>query len=257
MSSSQNAKLTKQQRRDAAREQARKLREAQQRREKRNRLLIIVGALVFIAIVIAAIISIVVAANRAPLEGVDDQPSAATEEGAIPVGADGVGSTNEGAPVVDVYLDYLCIYCAQFEATNGADLEELAESGEATVNYRPIAYLTQNSDFSVRGANALAVVAEDAPEQFTAFNMELFAAQGEGATPLSDEQIAQAGLDVGVPQDVVDSFTDGRFNDWVSAASEQASNDDVRGTPTIHINGEEFLDWQVEGSLVQAVRDAA
>ena len=96
MSSSQNAKLTKQQRRDAAREQARKLREAQQRREKRNRLLIIVGALVFIAIVIAAIISIVVAANRAPLEGVDDQPSAATEEGAIPVGADGDSLANMG-----------------------------------------------------------------------------------------------------------------------------------------------------------------
>src|SRR5690625_3629488 len=100
MSSSQNAKLTKQQRRDAAREQARKLREAQQRREKRNRLLIIIGVIVFIAIVVAAIVSIVVAANRAPLEGVDERPSVATEDAAFPVGADGVGSVNDGAPEI-------------------------------------------------------------------------------------------------------------------------------------------------------------
>ena len=257
MSSSPSAKLNKQERRDAAREQARKLREAQKRREKRNRLLIIVGAVVFIGIVAAALISIIVAANRAPLEGVDDQPSLATEAGAFQVGADGVGTTNGDAPVVDVYLDYLCIYCAQFESLNGTALEELAESGEATVNYRPIAYLTQNSDFSIRGANALAVVAEDSPEHFTAFNMELFAAQGEGATALSNEQIAQAGLDVGVPQEVVDTFADGRFSDWVVGASEQASADGVQGTPTILIDGEEFRGWQAEGALAQAVREAA
>jgi len=259
MSSSQNAKLTKQQRRDAAREQARKLREAQQRREKRNRLLIIIGVIVFIAIVAAAIVSIVVAANRAPLEGVDEQPSVATEDAAFPVGADGVGSVNDGAPVVDVYLDYLCIYCAQFESINGADLDELADGGEATVNYRPVAFLTANSDFSVRGANALAVVAEDSPEHFTDFNMELFAAQGEGATPLSDEQIAQIGLDVGVPQDVVDTFTDGRFNDWVVAATEHAAGEGVGGTPTVLIDGEELEPgvWQNPGALAQTIRDAA
>lgn len=80
-----------------------------------------------------------------------------------------------------------------------------------------------------------------------------------GATPLSDEQIAQVGLDVGVPQEVVDTFTDGRFNDWVVAATEHAAGEGVGGTPTVLIDGEELEPgvWQNPGALAQTIRDAA
>ncbi|WP_324650419.1 DsbA family protein [Georgenia sp. H159] len=252
-----NAKVNKQERRDAAREQARKLREAQQRREKRNRLLIIAGVVVFIAIVAAALFSIISSANRAPLEGVDERPAGATENGAIQVGADGVGSENEGAPVVDLYLDYLCTYCAQFEALNAGVLEELAANGEATVNYHPITYITA-SDFNMRASNAAAVVATESPEHFTEFNEQLFAAQGEGgATPLSDDQVADIAREIGIPDDVIESFGDGQYTEWVEGITEQARRDDIGGTPTVLIDGEEFTGWQQEGALAQAVADAA
>lgn len=252
-----NAKVSKQERRDAAREQARKLREAQKRREKRNRLLIIAGVVVFLAIVAAALISIIGSANRSPLEGLDAEPAGVTENGAIQVGADGVGSTSEGAPVIDIYLDYLCTHCWSFETTNGAALDELAANGEATVNYYPITYITA-SDFNLRASNAVAEVATQSPEHFTAFNTELFAAQGDGgATPLSDDQIADVAREVGVPDDVIESFADGRYNSWVAGVTEQARRDDVRGTPTVLIDGEEFTGWQQEGALAQAVADAA
>ena len=252
-----NAKVSKQERRDAAREQARKLRAAQKRREKRNRLLIIGGVVVFIAIVVVALISIINSANRDPLEGVDSQPAGAIESGAIQFGADGVGSVSEGAPVVDVYLDYLCTHCASFEAINAGVLDELAANGEATVNYHPIAYIG-GSDFNIRAGNALATVATDSPEQFGEFNTQLFAAQGEGgATPLSDDQIAEVGRQVGVPDDVVETFTDGRYTEWVEGATEQARRDDIDGTPTVLIDGEDFRGWQQEGALAQAVTGAA
>ncbi len=251
-----NAKVSKQERRDAAREQARKLREAQQRREKRNRLLIIAGVVVFIAIVVAALVSIINSANRPPLEGVE-KPAGAIESGAIQLGADGIGSVSEGAPVVDVYLDYLCTHCANFEAINEGVLEDLAANGEATVNYHPVAYIG-GSDFNVRAANALAVVATDSPEHFAEFNNQLFVAQGEGgATPLSDDQIAEAGREVGVPGDVVETFTDGRFTEWVEGVTEQAQRDEIRGTPTILIDGEDFGGWQQPGALAEAVTGAA
>ncbi|WP_413451465.1 thioredoxin domain-containing protein [Georgenia phoenicis] len=253
-----NAKVNKQQeRREAAREQARKLREAQQRREKRNRLLIIAGVIVFIAVVAAALFSIINSRNADPLEGVDSQPAGAIENGAIQLGPDGVGSAAEGAPVVDVYLDYLCTHCWTFENVNEGVLEELAANGEATVNFHPIAYIS-GSDFNVRAASALGEVATQSPEHFGKFNAELFAAQGEGgATPLSDEQIADVARELGIAEDVIETFADTRYSDWVQGVTEQARRDDIGGTPTILIDGEPFTGWQQPGALAQAVADAA
>lgn len=258
-----NKNRANQERRQAAREQARKLREAQQRREKRTRMLIIAGVVAFVAIVAFALFSIL--NQGGGIDEVETAPATATEAGGIPVGADGTGSTNEGAPVVDVYLDYQCTWCALFEQANAATLDELASSGEATVVYHPISILDSSgngSGFSTRAAQAAAVVADQAPEQFPAFNTALFAAQGpEGGVPLSDEQIAEVALEVGVPQDVVDSFGGSTFRDWVQAATQQATEDGVRATPTIRINGEDLdalgVNWQQEGALAQAVAAAA
>lgn len=258
MASAETTKQSKQERREAAREQARKLREAQKRRERRNRILIISGVVVFVAAVVIAVVWILTSANRSSLDNVDSQPAGATENGGITVGAGGVGSPNEGAPEIQVYLDYLCTHCWTFETTNGADLEELAASGDATVTYHPVAFMSDPSGFSQRGAEALAAVATDAPDQLSAFNQGMFAAQPEGgATVLSDEQVAEVAVNAGVPQEVVDSFGDGRFEDWVTGATQQASSDGVQGTPTILIDGEEFSGWQAPGALADAVRAGA
>lgn len=255
MSSPSSAKQSKQQRRDTAREQARKLREAQQRRERRNRILIIGGVLVFVAAVVVAVVSILGAANRNPLEGIDSQPAGAAENGGIVVGAGGVGSPNEGAPELQIYLDYLCTHCWSFENINAEAVQELAESGDATVSYHPVVFM---GDFSRRGANALATVATESPEHFVAFNEGLFAAQPEGgATALSDEQVGEIAASLGVPQEVIDHFTEDRYDSWVQAATERATRDGIQGTPTVLIDGEEFTGWQTPGALAEAVRAAA
>lgn len=251
----------KQARRDAAREQARKLREAQQRREKRNRLLIIGGVIAFVAIVAVALISIL-SSSGGPDLSETERPSTATEAGAIPVGADGAaGTVNEGAPTVDVYYDFQCPHCATFEATNGDVLNELAANGEATIEYHPISILDNSgngSGFSTRGAQAVAVVAHEAPELFPEFNAALFDAQGPGGgVALTDEQIAEAAAEVGVPQDVIDNFGGSTFRDWVRAATTKAAEEGVTATPTIHINGEDFVGWQNPEAFTKAVTDAA
>ncbi|MFC4553767.1 DsbA family protein [Georgenia faecalis] len=250
----------KQERRDAAREKARKIREAQQRREKRNRILIIAGVVAFVAVVVVALYSIL-SQSDPQLDEVDSAPSTALATGGIPVGASGAaGSENEDVPVVDIYLDYQCHWCAVFEQTNAEALDTLATSGEATIVYHPIAILDgSDTGFPMRAAQAAAVVADQAPEQFTAFNVAVFAAQGpEGGVPLSDEQIAEAALSAGVPQEVVDSFGGDAFRDWVKASTAQATEDGVSGTPTIRIDGEDMGgDWQQPGALETAVAEAA
>lgn len=258
MSRTQPAPQSKEARREAARERAKQLREAQARREKRNRVLLIAGVVVFVVIVALAIYSIVASSSsKPPLDDVGDAPSGVTESGAIPVGADGAGTVNEGAPELDIYVDYLCPHCATFEEINGEDIVDLVAAGELTALVHPVSYMDRSSDytgFSTRGAQATAVVAEKAPEQLLDFNLALFEAQGPGGgVELSDEQIAEAGRSIGLDDDVVATFGGENFKDWVLAASGQARNDGVTGTPTIQLDGEDFNDWTTPGALAKAV----
>ena len=60
-------------------------------------------------------------------------PSTADDAGGIPVSNDGVGSAGDGDSVVTIYFDFMCPICAQFEATNAADLDALAAEDGVTV----------------------------------------------------------------------------------------------------------------------------
>ncbi|MFI2753152.1 DsbA family protein [Cellulomonas sp. P22] len=276
---------TKAQRRDDARVQALKLREEQKKREKRNRFIAIGGlgaalaVLIFVVVTILSHASPTTSASDAAYTG-DEQtladvktPSTAQENGGIPVAASGdAGSTAENGTVVDVYLDYMCPVCGQFEDGNGAQLAALRDEGDVTVVYHPISILdrlSNGTEYSTRAANAAAAVADLAPEKFVAFSDALFANQPEENTDgLSDEQIADIAKEVGVPDDVVAVFTetDGD-NPWrvyapyVSALTLQADEDlDKVQTPTILINGTPLdtktYNWTIDGKLTEAVRAA-
>lgn len=258
MPTSNTPRATKAERREAAREEARRLKEEQAKREKRNRI-ILIGTLVgVLALIVVAAVVIIGQSQKSALEDVAS-PAGANEAGGIVVGADGVGSANDGAPAVQVYSDFMCPYCGQFELTNGAMLDELAAGGEATVVYHPVAFLdrfSNGTNYSTRAAQAVAVVADQAPEQFTAFYRALFENQPAENTPgLSDDEIAAIAVGVGVPQEVADSFVDGTFTDWVAAASNQATEDlEQPATPTIIIDGEVYTgDWRNTDDLRAAI----
>src|SRR5690606_36334013 len=98
-------------------------------------------------------------------------------------------------------------------------------------------HYSQGSKFSTRAANAAATVADAAPEQVVPFLSAMYENQpSEGTTGLSDEQIAQIAIDVGVPEDVAGTFADGRFTKWVIAATDKSSQDGVPGTPAVMVD---------------------
>lgn len=258
MAPSNTPRPTNAERRATAREQARQMREAQAKKEKRNRQILVVVLVVVMAVVAVAVTVIIGQAGRSQLDSVTS-PAGADDAGGIVVGADGVGVANADAPVVRIYSDFMCPFCAQFEIVNGPVFDEVRLDGDATVVYHPVAFLNRFSMgtlYSTRSAQAVAAVAEDAPEQFVEFWNALFLAQPAENTPgLSDEQIAQIAVGVGVPQEVADTFTEGRFNDWVDAASEQATRDLPRpATPTVVIEGEVWEgDWRDPENLRAAI----
>ena len=248
-------------RREAARQEAKALQEAQAKRDRRNRTIVVVAIVAALALIAVTVAVIVGQSSRSLLEDVE-RPDGSDLSGGIVAGAEGVGEPNEGAPVVRVYSDFLCSFCAAFEGLNGPVLDELREAGSATVVYHPVGYLnsSSNGEYSTRAAQAMAVVADEAQEQFTAFWAALFAVQPASTSiGLSDSEIASVALGVGVPAEVVDTFPDGRFTEWVSAASDQATRDLPRpATPTIIVDGVLFDgDWRDPETLRTAVLEAA
>lgn len=280
--SSSTPRPNKTERRDAAREQARVLREQEARRDRRRKIAGI-GILSAAGIALVTVVAfIVIQAVRPGIAySADDAgsitladttaPSTAGSNGGIPVGADGSAgeSAADGDVVVSVYFDYMCPYCGQFEAANDAELAALRAEGGVTVEYHPLAFLDAQSsggEYSTRAGNAALVVADQAPAEFSAFHSLLFENQPEeGTKGLTDDEIADLALEAGVPQDVVDQFTATvadqpwrTFAPWLAANNNQMVTDLGRlSTPTVLIDGETFTgDLYTTGPLTQAIEAA-
>lgn len=250
-----NSSAPKNQKAAAARAQAQKSVKAQ---ERRTTLGIVVGAVIAL-LVFGGIVFYIVQSSQVPALDDDNAvvPQASdTETGGIPVGSGGVVGEDvpTDAPQLDIYLDFMCPVCGQFEDINAEDIAAMRENGDIQLNYHPVSILDRYSngtEFSTRAANAAATVADAAPANFVDFVDGMFANQPEeGTDGLSDEQIEQIAIDAGVPEDVAATLDDGLFTKWVIAATERASQDGMQGTPTVMLD-REVLSQQEDVSYFQ------
>lgn len=217
-------------------------------KERRTTVIIIAVSLVVIA-AFAGIVYFIVNSANVPALPDAHAPSVADETGGIPVGTGGVAgvdvpASGEGTdvPRLDLYIDLMCPVCNQFEQINSADIDELREAGTIAVYYHPISILnrfSQGTEYPTRAASAVAVVAENDPSHMLQFITALYANQPEENTPgLTDEQIAEIAIGVGVPESVASTFKNGEFEKWVTAATDRASQDGMTSTPTVMVNRE-------------------
>ena len=260
---------TRNERREAAREKARILREQQKKRERRNRALLITGVTVVVALIAAVIIGIVVQNTKPAGPGPQNMASdgivlTAGEDGSIvavetPALDAGEAPTptvpDESGEVANIvmYIDYLCPFCGQFEATNSDSIRTMVESGAATLEVHPIAILTNKSagtQYSLRAANAAACVADSSPDSFFDFNAILFENQPEeGTTGLTNDELKSLADEAGVSSlsTIEQCIDDVQFKSWVQDATNRALTEpipntdpelpSVTGTPTVLVNG--------------------
>jgi protein-disulfide isomerase len=253
--------VTKNDRREAAREKAKELRAAQRKKDLRNRFLvqggIIVAVLAVVAIVAIVVVTSIRPASTGPANMASDgivigQGLAAVPTDALPAGADPVPTDEDPAVAqIRVYIDYLCPYCGDFERANGDQMESLLEAGAATVEVHPIAILTARSagtEYSLRAANAAACVADSSPDSFWAFNSSLFSDQpAEGSEGYTDDQLIEIAGAAGAAG-VSDCIEDRDFAGFVQSATDRAKEGpipgssvmNVQGTPTILVNGRQY-----------------
>jgi protein-disulfide isomerase len=259
-------RLSKDQRREQARELARLEREARLKAQARNRILIRVGVTLGIVALLGGIAGGIWLATRpvgpGPVNmasdgilftGTDDGEVEAVRTGAVPAEGTPVATDPDAYDVparIITYLDYGCPFCNQFETTNAAQIEELIAAGYATLEVHPISILDRaflGSEYPTRAANAMACVAAEEPDAFLDANAALFASQpAEQTEGLTDDEIRGVLDTAGALNDEISAcIGDRRYEGWVVAATERATNDpDLAnpstggfGTPTVLVNG--------------------
>jgi protein-disulfide isomerase len=230
----------------STREKAAQLRAEAQRAQARRRN-ILVSALVAVAVV--AIVGAVVLVQQ--LQHQQAVASAAKPSG-VPRNllADsaiaGVAATTPlpagKTPVtVQLWEDFQCPACRQFEQENSAQLERWAKQGVVRLEYMPVAFLDRASTtkYSSRALNTAAAVVDSDPSAFQAFHDLLYANQPqEGSAGLADAQLLQYAVQAGAPRDAVASAqSTNRFGGWVVQRTEVFSQK-YTGTPTVLVDGQ-------------------
>ncbi|MCL1900699.1 MAG: thioredoxin domain-containing protein [Promicromonosporaceae bacterium] len=263
-------KLTKAERREAARAKSEAIRAKQAAAEKRQKT-VIWSVLGVVVLALAGVIVFLIANNArqnagnfaAPsldasirLADVADVPTSARADGGILVGPGGTAAAVPvaGVPELGVYLDYLCPACYQFEASQLENLVNFMDHGTANVVLYPMGMLGADS---ARLAAAAAWVADNAPEHFFAYHVALFENVIGGQTPRNDNAgLAAIAEGVGVPADVAEGIRTGesfyRFGQWAASSAQhfvtiegfENPANGQRGTPTIAIDGVRWWgDW--------------
>ncbi|WP_353065333.1 DsbA family protein [Arcanobacterium hippocoleae] len=250
-------KLTKEERRSAAREKARLLREQEEKRARRNRILLIFGVLAALLLVGLVIFKIVSSGNANDTGSYDGKARSAELQNVqadfgIAVGKDGAALATPVAdvPQVGVYADLMCPHCVQLEHDSKDAYEKFMPTGKVGVVHYPVEIM--NTDYAKYGTAALLYVATYAPESYTKFHTELFdyaykiiverSAQMPTAAKIAD--MAKA---AGVPADIVNdlpaSITSEAWQKHVQAATEKFREAGWKGTPTVTVNGTETNAW--------------
>lgn len=204
-----NEKLTKNERRLQAREQARLAREAEKKREKRNRFYL-QGGIAAVVVAVVAIVALVLTQNMkpagpGPLNMLSGGVTFAKDVEVVKTKALQPDQKRE-APKADydtnpvdvtVYLDYMCPFCGQFEQQNGTMLEQFVGAGDVQLTLYPLNFLdaqSLGSKYSTRAANLLSCVVDQQPEAAYAVNTQLFKADvqpKEATTGLTDDQLLE------------------------------------------------------------------
>jgi protein-disulfide isomerase len=153
----------------------------------------------------------------------------------------GTGIKVGSGPVqIDIYEDFICPACGQFEQQTGATIDELVSAGKVTAVYHPVAFLDRASstDYSTRSSAASGAAAEGG--KFREYAKALFAQQpAEGSAGLSDDQLIEIGRSVGLGDAFAQAVRDGKYKPWTAHVTEEASGDRVNGTPTVRVAGKD------------------
>ena len=253
---------SKAQRREAARLKAKELREAEARRARRNtiaRRSFIGAAGVVMAGGFGYLGYLAVKRNKTELpeagKGLatkkanqDGVPKQVLEDGSWTYGeGDKLDTVTSSAPVLDIYFDYSCSHCAQFEGVHTQEINQLLSDKKITLALHPCKLLKQQWTSVVM--NTMGVVLDEAPAQSLSFHgaaFEIFSQvlQTKNQSIMTVKSLVAAATKVGVPTKVSDKFQSAvdsdKYKKWVELGDKAFADRDLQGTPSVFFKGEQI-----------------
>ncbi|MFB9907470.1 DsbA family protein [Allokutzneria oryzae] len=225
----------------------------------RNKVIIGVVVVVLLAVgVIGGVLLTNQAAGAIPVvEAKADYP-VQRQDGVVVVGKDTAKAT------IDVYADFLCPACGQFEKIYGEQIEEKVTAGELKVRYHLLPYLVRMSNpegYSRDAANAALCAADGG--KFSTYFASLFGKQpSEGGKGYDDDRLVELGKAVGAGGDFEqcvrgnrhDAAGETELNAFVNNPAYQDAEGRT-GTPTVAFNGKK-IDIREGGWLDKIVNPA-
>jgi protein-disulfide isomerase len=237
--------MSKAARQRTARERLAEEREKQALKEKRNRALMIsLSAIAILALIVG------VGVYYANKKEARAQLATAYSGQLAPVSRDGDGSIvmaaqGVSAPTLEVFEDFQCPICKEFEQASGSTIKKLAATGKVKVVYRPFQLFQQEplASNTKRAANAALCAPAD---KWVSYHDTLFKYQpSEGTKGFATKDLNLWAQDLG--------FGDAAFQKCVSdtqkvgqlaTMTKYALTDrNVQGTPTVYLDGK-ALDLQ-------------
>jgi protein-disulfide isomerase len=228
-----------------------RLRQAQAAAAKQQRLtrIIGVGAALLVLVVVGVFVGVMLQNQGKVADSSTVTPPNATPDGkAIVVSP---GTAKAGAPVVELFFDYQCPVCKQFEQYFGSALTSLAASGDIDLRYRTMTFLDANlgNDSSVKAG--VAATCSDVAGKYAEFHISIFENQPATEGAGYDETALRNTIPtkVGITGDALTSFQScydkQATKAFVNTSNELGQQDMLSinkkvATPTIHVNGKDL-----------------
>lgn len=221
----------------------------------------------FLAVVVGAIFLFVNISGQVSAEKEAEQelanskgeqftPETVTENGSFRVSTFDV-SENPDAVKMEYFFDPQCPSCGVVERNIGGEVNSLLENEEINLYLYPVSFLNRSStdNYSSRAASAVVTVIEESPEHAMDFIGKIFEEnfqphQGEAYMSVSDQDLTDAAVSVGVPEEVAETFKERHYVDWVLENTETQINrtdffNDDFSTTSVFLNAE-YVDGEAK-----------
>ena len=155
--------------------------------------------------------------------------------------SDGYGiQINPTAKVkVDMYEDFRCPNCRNFEAQNNTYIDGLVRAGKIDAVYHPMSFIAPDSILTA-AASACASDQGKFLEMHTALyvNQPTTAQSAENSAYWTNAQLILLGHSVGIASKTFDTcINSGKYINWTRNIEADAAAKNINATPTVLVNG--------------------
>ncbi|MFB6678908.1 thioredoxin domain-containing protein [Streptomyces sp. NPDC057684] len=231
----------------AARERLRVERERQAKKEKAKRQVTVAGAIVAVLAIAGGVGYFVMQANKPSYwEAAKDDKLVAPANTSGKNGTTVVIGKDSAKKTLEMYEDPRCPICATFEQTVGSNVDKDVEAGKYKIQYIGATFIdnSDNGEGSKNALSALGAALNVSPEAFLEYKTALYSKANHPEE--TDDKFKKDAYLIKVANTVdalknnkafQKNVEDGTYDKWALTMSQKFDDSDVKGTPTLKMDG--------------------